>query len=97
MDSLSSPLYWEIVLVLDWRIRGPPEQMRLQITIWSSFHDRKSLVPTTFVNGEYKHDVSIVLIGIGKLLCWAVRGRPAVVLLRHFHAFRILTFHYEKL
>ena len=97
MDPLSFPLYWEIILVLDWRMRGPSEQVRLQITIWGSFHDRKSLVPTTFVNGEYKHNVSMVFVGVRKLLCWAVCGRPAAVLLRQFHTLWILTFQYEKL
>ena len=97
MDTLSFPLHWEIVLILDRCIRGPSEQMRLQIAIWDTFHDCKSLIATTFVNGEDEHNMCMVLVGVTKLLCWTVCGRPAVVLLRHLYAFRILTFHYEKL
>ena len=72
MDSLSFPLYREIVLVLYGRVRGPSEQMWFQITIWYTFHDRKSLIAATFVNGEDKHNMSMILVGVTKLLGWAV-------------------------
>ena len=72
MDSLSFPLYREIVLVLYWRVRGPSEQMWFQITIWNSFHDCKSLIATTFVNREDKHNMSMILVGVAKLLGWTV-------------------------
>lgn len=97
MNALCFPLNWEIILVLNWRKLTPPEEMWLQITIWRAFHQCKALVPTTFVNWEYEDDMSVILIGISELLCRAICSRPAVVLLWHFNAFRILTFHYKEL
>ena len=70
VDILHHPLYWEIVLVHDRRIRASSEEVRLKILVRNSSHDCEPLVSATFVDGENEYHVFYFLspIGICQLL-----------------------------